>query len=100
MLAVLVMLIFWKIETPDGPDKVQAIAACQSAIKESLNDPSSAEFVDRMNWPASFEDPIWTIRATYRGSNSFGAIVTETIVCEALDGTYSVNLIPQIDIVQ
>ena len=94
MLALFFMLVLWLIGTPDGPNKNQAIAACQLVIKASLNDPSSAEFVDSLNWPASFEDPIWTIRATYRGSNSFGAIVTETIVCEALDGSYSANLVP------
>lgn len=73
--------------------RITAGVACQTAIKQNLNNPSSAEFVDRLNWPATLDDGVWTIKATYRGTNGFGGVVTETITCKALEGSFSAVLI-------
>lgn len=74
-------------------DKAKAISACQLAIEETLKNPKSVEWVDRFQWPSSFDQPLWTIQATYRATNSFNAIVTESVICETLDGTFAANLV-------
>lgn len=73
--------------------RVTAGVACQSAIKANLKDPSSAQFVDRLNWPSTLENGVWTVEAKYRAANGFGGIVTETIACKAADGSFSAVLI-------
>lgn len=70
-----------------------ALTACQTTIKANLKNPRSAEFVDHLNWPATLENDIWTIRATYRGTNGFGGVVTETITCKSKVGSFSAILI-------
>lgn len=74
-------------------DKARALSACQLAIKETLKNPSSVEWVDMLQWPSSFEEPLWTIQATYRATNSFNAVVTESVICETLNGTFAANLV-------
>lgn len=57
--------------------------ACGHFIRESLNNPSSYEAVDSLNWSTNFrDDGIITVAATYRATNSFGAVVTETTYCD------------------
>lgn len=80
-------------KSQDEMNRITAGVACQSAIKANLKDPSSAQFVDRLNWPSTLKDGIWTVEATYRGTNGFGGVVTETITCKAADGSFSAVLI-------
>lgn len=57
--------------------------ACGEFIRQSLNDPSSFEAVRRTDWSThERDDGIVTVAATYRASNQFGAIVTETTYCD------------------
>lgn len=61
----------------------EARVKCSVAIKQGMHDPSSAEWASRASWPVTDSGSFYTIRATYRGSNLFGAIVTETRDCLA-----------------
>jgi len=57
--------------------------ACGHFIQQSLNNPASYEAVDSLNWSTNFrDDGIITVAATYRATNAFGAIVTETTYCD------------------
>ena len=65
--------------------------ACGHFIEQSLNDPASFQPVNRLNWPTNFrDDGIITVAATYRATNGFGAVVTETTYCDITeaDGEY------------
>lgn len=65
--------------------------ACSHFIEQSLNNPASFEPVNRLNWPTNLrDDGIITVAATYRATNGFGAVVTETTFCDILhaDGEY------------
>jgi len=61
----------------------EARVKCSAAIRDGLHDPSSAEWVSRIDWPVIDSGSFYTVRATYRGSNLFGAIVTEARDCLA-----------------
>ena len=65
--------------------------ACGYFIRQSLNDPSSYQAVNSLNWSTNFrDDGIITVAATYRATNAFGAVVTETTYCDITeaDGEY------------
>ena len=57
--------------------------ACGHFIRQSLHNPASYEAVNSLNWSTNFRnDGIITVAATYRATNSFGAVVTETTYCD------------------
>ena len=65
--------------------------ACGHFIEQTLNNPASFEPVNRLNWSTNFrDDGIITVAATYRATNAFGAVVTETTYCDITeaDGEY------------
>ena len=65
--------------------------ACGHFIEQTLNNPASFEPVNRLNWPTNVrDDGIITVAATYRATNAFGAVVTETTYCDITeaDGEY------------
>ncbi|SUZ31111.1 hypothetical protein ROE7235_00846 [Roseibaca ekhonensis] len=66
-----------------GRFKSEAQVKCSLEIQKGLNDPASAEWVSRVDWPVIDSGSFYTIRATYRGANLFGATVTETRNCLA-----------------
>lgn len=93
-VAAAVLFTWFSWSSDPGTDyRIRAGVACQTAIKENLKDPSSAKFVDRLNWPASLDGDMWTIEATYRGANSLGGVVTETVTCKAQQGSFHATLI-------
>ena len=60
--------------------------ACSFFIEQSLNNPASFEPVNRLNWSTNFrDDDIITVAATYRATNAFGAVVTETTYCDIIE---------------
>lgn len=62
--------------------RTSAIAWCSSAIKESLKNPDSAEWVGRPQWPVrQAEGNLYLVTATYRATNSFGGVITEQTDC-------------------
>jgi len=60
-----------------------ARAACVTFIRTQLNNPDSAEWVSRVDWPVSIDSETGHlhVRATFRASNAFGGIVTERQTC-------------------
>ena len=65
--------------------------ACGHFIEQTLNNPDSFDPVNRLGWPTNFrDDGIITVAATYRATNAFGAVVTETTYCDITeaDGEY------------
>ena len=76
--------------TGDAPERAQdptagPRGACMHFIRQSLNDPSSYEAVNSLNWPTNFrDDGVITVAATYRATNAFGAAVTETTYCDVV----------------
>lgn len=93
LVLTLFIAVMWSVEGPEKSNRNTAIVACMSAIEASLKNPDSVDWVSRLDWPSSFDDPTWTIQATYRATNGFGAVVTEVVTCEAPDGSFSANLI-------
>lgn len=93
LIGMLFIAVMWSVEWPEKSNRNTAIVACMSAIEASLKNPDSVDWVSRLDWPSSFDDPTWTIQATYRATNGFGAVVTEQATCKARDGSYSASLI-------
>lgn len=61
-------------------------------IKKSMNDPDSYEHVQTLHW--DMKDYL-IVSITYRGSNIYGAIVTNTVKAKiSLDG-YSITILEQ-----
>jgi hypothetical protein len=68
---------------PEPPTANTARQICQRFIERSLNDPRSAEWVDLWEWPASETEPgRWLVRATFRATNAFNALILATYECE------------------
>ena len=62
-----------------------ARAACVTFIRTQLNNPDSAEWVSRVDWPVSVDPSSGHlhVRATFRATNAFGGVVTERQTCVA-----------------
>lgn len=57
---------------------------CQVYVKRQLHDPRSVEWINAYGWPAfraSEHSPEWTVAATYRAMNGFGALRLATSTC-------------------
>lgn len=57
--------------------------ACLIALKRQLNDPGSAQFGSTTGWPVNTEDHgQYSVLATFRAKNAFGAYVLGTWDCK------------------
>jgi len=50
-----------------------ALGACMTWIKQSLHDPSSAEFMDSSSANATEQDGVWTVIRAVRAKNAFNS---------------------------
>jgi hypothetical protein len=58
-----------------------ANGACMEFIKQSLHDPSSAEFMHSSQSTISNKGDTWTVIRPVRAKNSFGALVLDNFKC-------------------
>ena len=63
-------------DTPDGPNKFEAITYCEDRIETMLKAPATAEFSSRSN-----ESNPFTVTGTVDSQNSFGALVRSSFEC-------------------
>lgn len=76
--------------------KGNAWGTAMDAVKRQMNDPSSFEFVDVGIMPGKTDAgaPAWFVALTYRGTNSFGGVVTQqTLVTVDESGNRVVSLV-------
>jgi hypothetical protein len=55
--------------------------ACREFIRRDMHDPRSADFGHWAAWPASQDGDRFTVHATFRGANAFGATVQNEVTC-------------------
>jgi hypothetical protein len=86
LLALPASCVAWMVANtePREPDPLAGMRwACRHFIEQTLNNPSSAEWVDYLDWPTRERpDGITTVRAEYRAQNAFGGTVREVTFCD------------------
>ncbi len=76
------------VEEPAAPsfDKYSAQVACQSAVKDLLKAPRSAEFPPLSRWQVSSEETeagtTWKLSGYVDAQNAFGVMIRSDIYCE------------------
>lgn len=61
---------------------------CRKLMEERLNDPGSAEWIDKYKWPASQTAPQeFIVQMHYRAKNGFGGLITKHSKCKVRSDT-------------
>jgi hypothetical protein len=113
MLAAIVLIaalgIALQEDAPDAPapeppaPRIDASARefCRLVLRDVLNNPASAEWVDQPSWPATEVEPgRWLVRVTLRATNAFNALVLGSYECEArlADGNWTLIRLDPVDL--
>jgi hypothetical protein len=95
-LLLLVFSVFLVATYSPAPSETHVASAsdarymCKKMLKERLNDPSSAEWVDENDWPAAELSPQeFSVRMQFRAKNVFGGLVLKGANCKVRSETAS-----------
>lgn len=67
---------------------------CSKFVERSAHDPSSIDWVDRLDWPTYSEaGGEWAVHMTFRAKNGFGATVLNTKTCRIKVNGENVSLL-------
>jgi hypothetical protein len=61
---------------------------CEQMVEKRLNDPSSAEWIDKYHWPTTKDAPQeFTVLMQFRAKNGFGGLVLKRATCKVRSQT-------------
>jgi hypothetical protein len=90
--AALVFAFVPSTQTATGPNpdawRMAARFECQRAVRDSLNNPASAEWIGFERWPVAIRgevfdpDAQWQVTATLRAENALGGTVRVQYLCD------------------
>lgn len=88
VVGVLAVVAFCSIpEREKVADADGARYMCRKFMEERLNDPGSAEWIDKYKWPASQTAPQeFIVQMHYRAKNVFGGLITKHAKCKVRSG--------------
>lgn len=85
-LSAAVIVLMWSFDgaAPQTQADIDGDARykCRFAIRRTLNDPESVEWVNQTGWPVTRDGLLYNVDADYRAKNVFGATILTTSRCE------------------